>query len=66
MWKNQTLLFARQHLWPSLPRYGKQVVPCDVDIPASIPSKKQKQKKSVENLAQLEAYPQRLMRAEKV
>ena len=35
----------------ALPRYGKRVVPCDVDIPVSptsMPSKRQKQKKSVE------------------
>ena len=35
----------------ALPRYGKRVVPCDVDIPVSAtstPSKKQKQKQSVE------------------
>ena len=34
----------------ALSRYGKRVVPCDVDIPVSptsVPSKKQKQKKSV-------------------
>ena len=52
----------------ALPRYGKRVLSCDVDIPVSTtstPSKqaKQKRKKKLwKNLTQVEACAQRLMR----